>query len=208
MSLRHSAVVTSDNPDQQVRDTIALMSRYVREDWAAPEIRSDLARAAMRGGDPVPGIFSFVKGRIRFTHDAQIADWLLPRFEFPVVEVLIRPRDMSTLCASGECTRIGDCDDFAMYAAAMLKAAGVQPAFVTISADPAHPGQFSHVYVAAYRAGERIPIDVSHGQYPGWEAPNRGRLKEWPIFAPVWPAILALGFMLILCWLHVKRGVA
>ena len=207
VSLRHSAFVTSDDPDQQVADAIGLMSRYVREDWASPEIRADVAQAVGTSPDPVPRIFSFIKDRVRFLHDSQIADALLPRYQWPVVEVLIRPRDMSTLCASGECTRVGDCDDFAMYAAALLKAAGLKPAFVTVAADPQQPDRFSHVYVAAYRAdGARVPVDVSHGHYPGWEAPNLGRIREWIIFPEIWPHLLALGIVAVLAWPRSKRG--
>lgn len=207
MSTAHTAFVTSDDPDQQVADAIRLMSQYVREDWATPQIRADVAQAVGASPDPLPNIFSFIKGRVRFLHDQQIADALLPRYQWPVVEVLIRPRDISLMCQAGECTRFGDCDDFAMYTAAMVKAAGLKPAFVTISADPMQRDRFSHVYVVAYRTdGERVPVDVSHGQYPGWEAPNLGRLKEWPIFPSLWPYLLALGLVAVLAWPRLKRG--
>jgi hypothetical protein len=70
-----------------------------------------------------------------------------------------------------------------MYAAALLVAAGVSASFVTVAADEADPGRYSHVYVAAYpKGGGRVPLDASHGEYPGWEVESRyGRRREWPV---------------------------
>jgi len=28
-----------------------------------------------------------------------------------------------------------------------------------------------------------LPLDASHGEYPGWEVPNQfGKYKEWPVW--------------------------
>ena len=200
-ALRHVGQITSDDPDTQVQDTIALMGRYVREDWASPEIQGDLGQAVAPGQDPIHGIFWFVKQRLKFQQDSQIAIPLAPQYGLPIVEVLIRPKDMSVLCAQGECSKVGDCDDFAMYTAALLKAAGIKSTFVTIAADHQYPDRFSHVYLAAYPEGRgRIPMDVSHGMYPGWEATGLGRLEEWKIFAPIWPMLLGAVLVVWLIW--------
>jgi hypothetical protein len=69
-----------------------------------------------------------------------------------------------------------------MYGAAHLMARGVPCSFVTVAADDSDPSMYSHVYLAAYPNGQRVPIDLSHGHYPGWETVNRfGKRKEWPI---------------------------
>jgi hypothetical protein len=97
----------------------------------------------------------------------------------PIVEILIRPRDMYTM----QYARMGDCDDFSMYVAALLLALGIPCNFVTIAGDESAPHIFTHVYVAAYPVeGERIVVDASHGSYCGWEARKPGgRKQEWPV---------------------------
>jgi hypothetical protein len=66
----------------------------------------------------------------------------------------------------------GDCDDFTMLVCSLLKCLGVPFEIVTIAADPAEPSRWSHVYaVALVEDGGRLPIDASHGKFPGWEVP-------------------------------------
>jgi hypothetical protein len=63
---------------------------------------------------------------------------------------------------------------------------------MTVAADSKRPREFSHIYVVAYYKGQRIPLDFSHGPYPGWECPS-SRMKEWPVYeTPVEKAVLAL----------------
>jgi hypothetical protein len=58
----------------------------------------------------------------------------------------------------------------------------VKAKFVTVAADPRMPGQWSHVYVVAYLGGKRVPLDTSHGDYPGWEASEYvTRRQEWDV---------------------------
>jgi hypothetical protein len=192
---RASALEVSDDPDEQVASTIDLMARYVREDASSPEVMAD-AQRAVQGGiggfmpcflakeeDAIEDIFRHVKGRVNFAEDEEMAAPISSAF--PIVEILIRPRDLLTLCqspGSAGCRLQEDCDGFSMYTAALLRARGIESRFVTIAADPDYPERFSHVYVAAYTSGgRRIPLDTSHGAYPGWEAPNRYRIQEWPI---------------------------
>lgn len=179
-----------DDPDGQVGATIGLMRRYVVEDMASPAIRRD-ALEAIGGVDPstltqterAQRVFQYVKGRLTFTGDEGLAG--MGGFNddpgAPVVEVLIRPRDMAVMCEGGGCRRVGDCDDFSMYTAALLGALGVRSSFVTVAADQAEPDRFSHVYVAAYPDGQRVPMDTSHGAHIGWEVDGVTRSEEWPI---------------------------
>lgn len=182
---------TADDPAQQVDDAISLMRQYVVEDSTSPEIIADVqaAIAAYPYGYPCPIVdacWRWVKNHIRFQHDQTISSPIDELKNNPVIEVLIRPVDMSNIIRGGG-QAVGDCDDFSMYLAAMLLCAGVDVAFATVAADPAAPTDYSHVYVVAYAgAGNghsmRIPVDASHGKFAGWEVENRfGRRKEWPI---------------------------
>jgi transglutaminase-like putative cysteine protease len=91
------------------------------------------------------------------------------------VEVLVRPRDLS------RGNDIGDCDDYTGWTAALLEANGIPCTFCTVAADARDPARYSHIYVVAYLNGVRVPMDCSHGQYPGWESPVAYRKREWPV---------------------------
>lgn len=177
--------VTSDDPDEQVKDTIGLMTQYALEDASTIDIRRDAARACnVLGLDSSPesrcaSLWQWVKNKIRFQEDQHLAAPLeragLSAKDYPVVEVLVRPVDISRGAQNG------DCDDFSMYLASLLTAAAIPCSFVTVAADSHQPQNFSHVYVAAYPNGNRIPLDASHGQAPGWEVPRYTRRQEWPV---------------------------
>lgn len=175
----------SADPEEQVRQVIGLMRDYACEDAQSSYIRSDVA-AAQSTGDPIADTWNWIArhgGRrgMQFQRDESTAAPLdLDRWN-PVVETLIRPADQSQLASP-----IGDCDDFAMYGAAHLLCLGVPCRFVTIAAEAEAPRIFSHVYLAAYPkrgqyAGMRVPMDLSHGFYPGWEHGHIFRIQEWPV---------------------------
>jgi hypothetical protein len=214
-TLNMDARVVGDDPDEQVADTISLMSRYVREDAGSPEVQAAAEEAAPAGEDPLDGVFRYVKGLIRFQADEATAAPLQSRLaklglgEYPVVEVLIRPRDMLTWHRDTGSRQVGDCDDFVMLTAALLLAKGVDASFVTVAADPREPRQYSHVYVAAYPAGGgRVAMDTSHGAYAGWEVQDRvTRRTEWPIRSGFRGILLAGLVILALVsnWAKIKR---
>lgn len=180
-SVNYRASVLSDDPDEQVSETIALMRRYVVEDAPALRREAEAALAATPGESPESAVWRWVRSRVSFVDDLTTAR-PLGNLDIPVVEVLIRPVDLSAMCSSGGCRRVGDCDDFSMYVAALLASLGRRVSFVTVAADPAAPQQFSHVYVASYPPeGGRVALDASHGPSAGWETPNAWRRHEWPI---------------------------
>jgi hypothetical protein len=84
--------------------------------------------------------------------------------------VLQRPADVvAQYQATGQ--RVpGDCDDYSMFVASVARAidpdADVQ--FVCVAAEPAAPGVLSHIYCKV----NGVPVDASHGLYPGWEVPQ------------------------------------
>jgi transglutaminase-like putative cysteine protease len=165
------------DPDTQVAQTIAVMRQYAVEDAASPAITQAARDAVVEagGGDPVAAVWGYVRARMRFVQDAVTGAGMQDALPDDLVEVLIRPRDMHTW-------NVGDCDDFVTYGAALLIALGVPVAFATVAADSDAPGMYSHVYLIAYPAGGvRTPLDLSHGQYVGWETPHAYRLREWPV---------------------------
>ncbi len=129
--------------------------------------------------------------------------------------MLIRPVDQAMLIE-----RMGagfeDCDGWELYAGCLLTALGIPCSLVTVSAEPREPYRYSHVYLAAYADGERIPIDFSHGPYPGWECPNTGRLREWAVtpglgeqlLDAVIPVSIAVGLYAGLTWAARNRRMA
>lgn len=173
----YAVLPIADDPDTQVAQTIAVMRRYAVEDSTSPQI-IEQARAAVKesgGGDPVSSVWQWVKARMRFVQDAQTGAGMQAQVDDAVVEVLVRPRDMHTW-------NQGDCDDFVTYGAALLIALGVPVAFATVAADAQAPDLYTHVYLVAYpAAGVRTPLDLSHGQYIGWETPGVYRMREWPV---------------------------
>jgi hypothetical protein len=178
----------SDCPDQQVSATIDTMRQLVMQD--APYMRGEAQQAAASGnGNAVRGVFDYVKRKMRFQLDEHTADsindFVPSSAEQPIVEILIRPRDLSQLCML-QSNAVGDCDDFSMYAACLLTALGIPCSFATVAASSVDPGAYSHVYVVAYVDGNRVPVDCSHGPHVGWEAPNRyGKFREWPVTGSV-----------------------
>jgi len=177
-----------DSPDGQVRGAVHRVIAYMREDAKSPMIREDVGRALELGaGDPLIGTWKLVKPLMQFQRDEKTAAQLEtddPRIP-DTVEVFIRPVDQSFLIKLRG-MGVEDCDGYVMYAGCILLAMRMPIALVTVAADKTDPTRFSHIYLAAYPDGfgsakKRIALDLSHGPYPGWECPNLGRLKEWPV---------------------------
>lgn len=185
--VRYSAAEVPDDPDAQVEFTIGLMRKYALEDAACPQFQTDVMACA--GSDPIDDVWRYLSRKegvrsMQFVRDEMTAAPLSERLTkwSPVVEALIRPVDQAGLPNPQ-----GDCDDFSMYGAAQLLARGVPCAYVTVAADDSDPTMYSHVYLVAYPqsgpyAGRRVPLDLSHGDYAGWETANRfGKRREWPL---------------------------
>ena len=211
----------SEDPDTQAGQVIDLMTQYAIEDAQSAPIRDDATRIMLTSSNPndqrelAAGVWRFVNERVKFTRDQEIAQPFvdeMPTLKWnPVAEALIRPGEMSKLCAWDEtrCQRVGDCDDFSMWAASILYCMRVPCSFVTVAGDPEEPSRYSHVYVAAQVTKpqgkkERVPIDASHGRFPGDEVPNRyGKRKEWPVEKRsalrdlIVPALFAAGLLFI-----------
>jgi len=193
--------VVSDDPDTQVSQVIGMMRRYVNEDYNTPQIRRAVLEARI-SGDPLYDTFRAVKHQMQFVSDESTVQPVQAESQLPVVEALTRPRDMALLRM-----KRGDCDDFCTYGAAMLTAQGVPCSFVTVAADPSMPDVWSHVYLAAYPdsgsyAGQRVPMDISHGPYVGWETPRVFKRQEWPVMAKL--QLVSLGVLIYVGYLTWK----
>jgi hypothetical protein len=76
----------------------------------------------------------------------------------------------------------GDCAVFSECVAAFLTVFGIPYEFVTVAVNPNEPEIFSHVYLyAVLPDGRRLPLDASHGEYPGWQVPSShvSRIQVW-----------------------------
>lgn len=195
--LRQTVQETSFDPDTQVADTISLMRRYVCEDSQTPQLQAEVLLAEELGdGDVVTGAWLLAKRRLIYSTDSDILAGIRPHGSNDV-ECLIRPIDVFLLNDSGELVR-GDCDDFSMYVAAILRAAGLPAWFRTSDADSNYPGMYGHVYVVTEVGGVELAVDASHGPQVGWEAPNKGRVRDWPL-QPITEAFtLLVGVVIVL----------
>ena len=199
-----------DSGEGQVSGTIAMMRRYAVQDSKHPALVQQLnarLQGCMDVHDALQRIFDQAKQSMYFQRDEATGDWLAP----DVVEVLVRPADVALLTQQPDSQPVpGDCDCFSMYIAAMLQHIGVPCAFVTVSANPTAPNQFSHVYVVAFpnEPDARTVMDASHGPYIGWEAPNTGRYKEWPLCqgdsgtAGAFPILMFLSLVATAWWAY------
>jgi transglutaminase-like putative cysteine protease len=167
----------SPDNDKSVAQTIALMGSIIESSTEHPNVIAATREACAGIGTAAPAwrksqaIFEWVKQHVRFMTDEAI---LAKYFGLgPDQELLIKPELLVLF-------RRGDCDCHAMLTCAMLRCAGVDCHLVTIAADQDEPERYSHVYaVAVTEDGRLLPMDTSHGQYAGWEAPWCFRRQEW-----------------------------
>jgi hypothetical protein len=210
-------VALPESADGQVRATIREIVRLIRADCMSPEVQQDAKDYLAAGqGNPISGVWR-MRERMNFQQDEKTAadTDIQDARKDSLVEVLIRPVDQSRLIRLRE-VGIEDCDGFAMYAGCLLMALGIPVALVTVAADPEVPERYSHVYLAAYPKGPngpRVALDFSHGKHIGWECPNLGRIREWPVwvtpteilFSCVAPVVVAAGAFFGLRYLQSRR---
>lgn len=120
-------------------------------------------------------VWWFVKHVIRFRLDEPFVREMFGRPD--TLEFLISP---ALMFRSQQ--REGDCDDFTMAICALLECCGIGWEILTVAANPREPGTFSHVYPRAVLPdGSRLPLDASHGKFPGWQVPRAhvSRVQCW-----------------------------
>ncbi len=204
------------DPDGQVGRTIGVMRERVWEDAERPEFRWWVeSRVPQWAGDrdKVQKVYDLVQSSIKFQRDEVTGEGLGGWGSPDVVETFIRPVDMVRYIDQG--VAIGDCDDYAGLASACLTVVGVPNGFCTVAADERDRNQYSHVYVVAWPVNEwgqaeRVALDASHGDYPGWEVPNLfGKRKEWMVKSQPWDCrkvALAAGVAWVVWWMFKGLG--
>lgn len=213
------------NADRATAQTVAWICELINESVPAPAVQA-FARGAVRTwrGGPLYraanpddqrmracSVWFAVKSAMHFVEHADQIRALLN--ESDQLQLLIRP---DVLLSSAH--PAGDCAVYAPLVCACLGALGIAWEIITVACDPREPDVYSHVYArAVLDSGQRIPLDASHGKYPGWEVPREHTLRKqvWdesgtPIddVAParplgqyrtvprVWPRTLGLGQIL------------
>jgi hypothetical protein len=67
----------------------------------------------------------------------------------------------------------GDCAIFSECLGAFLTVYGIPFEWVTVAVNPNEPDIYSHVFIYGVMPdGSRLPLDASHGDYPGWQVPS------------------------------------
>ncbi len=169
-----------DNDEANTAQTIARMAQYAREDSQNPIVRRAAYEAIgseRNERSQAEAVHGWIRAHVRFIEDAELAQGVSS--DPHQAEVLIRPVDLLTMPRPE-----GDCDDFSMLCAAMLRALGIRAWFKTVAAAVEDPEHYSHVYVVADVPGGPLPLDCSHGAYPGWEVQRAGKARLWPVEQP------------------------
>ena len=56
-------------------------------------------------------------------------------------------------------------------------------------------------------SGTRVPVDASHGDYAGWECPNRyGRRIEWPLVQPRHHPVIIAVLLVAAAWFATRKA--
>jgi hypothetical protein len=120
-------------------------------------------------------VWWWAKVYLRFSHHSHmIWDRLRERDQWQLLiapDVLVRMWPMR-----------GDCAVYSTLIPSMLSVLGVPWELETVAADGDQPTVYSHVFVRAILPdGSRLPLDASHGDYPGWQVPARDvyRSQVW-----------------------------
>lgn len=165
----------SEDTDRMTADTVGRMAQLVRI-GRGHQLVQHAATDAVRhcgAGDRetlARAVFGWVKRKLTFLHDEDV----MPE----AGEMLIAPWILL-----GMPQPAGDCDDYTTLTCSMLAALDVPMEIVTIAAERENPERYSHVFCQVkLEDGTRLPLDTSHGEEPGWEAPVQYRRQAWPLF--------------------------
>lgn len=175
----------SSDPDTATAQTIGIMCDHVRnaagDPWVIGTARASVKSFGQLSGDTdvaaqiAVGAWWWAKTFIKFVHHEFIIRQRLG--EAGHLQGLISPEVLVRMDRPE-----GDCAIFSECVAAFLTALGIPFEFVTVAANPREPEIFSHVYLYAVMPdGSRLPLDASHGDYPGWQVPSAhvSRRQVW-----------------------------
>jgi len=177
---RPERVTASNDPDTATAQTIGIMCSHVKKS-AADALVQETARSAARQFSGLAGVgpgalasaaWYWCKTFVKFVHHESILRQRLG--EAGHLQGLISPEVLVRMDRPE-----GDCAIFSECVCAFLRVLGVPYELVTVAVNPNEPDVFSHVYVyAVLPNGERLPLDASHGDYPGWQVPSSDVFKR------------------------------
>lgn len=167
------------DPDKATAQTVQYMSALVKHSLGDPIIA--------RAWEQAERMFrSFPGGE----NDAVVAWWyakyVIRRFvhhQEMLVHWLGLPDELQLLISPEALLRMespkGDCAVYTTLIQTLLAYRGIEPETVCVAVNPARPDLFTHVYAQArFADGSRLPLDASHGQYAGWQAPPERVAKK------------------------------
>jgi hypothetical protein len=187
-TVRVDRVDASPDPDEATAQTIGIMSGHIRKGATDALVAAAASEALTQFGVLAFGLggqdeqrriaescWWWCKNNIKFVHHES----LLRRYlgEAGHLQGLIAPDILIRMDRPQ-----GDCAIFTEMLCAMLRVAGVPYEIVTVAVNPSEPEIFSHVYPrAVLNDGRRLPLDASHGAYPGWQVPSSDvtRVQVW-----------------------------
>lgn len=163
----------SDNDDEATAATVKMMADYIKQGVTDPVCQKWAHDAVFQFGNRqrtplalVWSVFWKLKHCVKLTRDETV---LFHIGQKNARDLLIAPAVLVRQLVPKE-----DCDGFTMLCCTLLEILGLKPYIVTVKADARRPGEWSHVFcMVDLPDGERIPIDSSHGPFPGWMIPRR-----------------------------------
>lgn len=161
-------IQSSPDPTEATAETVEYMCQLIHDSLADGIVQRatvDADRFRQFAAAPWASIWWWVKHQVKFVHHQRLlVEWLGAPDE---LQLLIRPDALLKMSEPK-----GDCAVFTTLVCAMLDCCGLAWEIVTVAVDPRQPGIYSHVYPRVILGdGRRIPLDSSHGKYPGWEVP-------------------------------------
>lgn len=162
--------------DIETGQTIELMDQLATRDASDPEVERATREALDQAGidfnaaaiEIAQAVFWWLKRTVRYVPT--------PGTSPLVDQTLIAP---CAVLAMPE--PIGDCPQFSMLAAAMLRVCCIPTRYVTIKAEEKAPDLWSHVYITVeVLPGKFLPFDASNGPEPGAEYARPFARHIWP----------------------------
>ena len=182
---------TNASTEKTVRRMCSLIHRSVRDPFFAGAAMAIPAR--YRGALAIPATqFQSLPASSRAKAGAAVADWWFAKhfIRFVQDQALTRRllgysdalEDLMEPAVLIRCVEPqGDCDDFTMFLCALMECQRIPWEIVTLACSRRQPGVWSHVFPRAVLGDLRLPLDASHGSFPGWSVPSRDiqRMAVW-----------------------------
>lgn len=178
-------VPASSDPDTATAQTIGIMCGHIKGGAGDSLVHQTADDAVQRfagvsvAGDAIErtagAVWWWCKTFIKFVHHEAILRRVLG--EAGHLQGLIAPEILVRMDKPE-----GDCAIFTECLCSFLRVFGIPYEIVTVAVNPNEPDVFSHVYAYAVLSdGSRLPLDASHGEYPGWQVPSShvSRRQVW-----------------------------